>query len=185
MPETQPNAAPNTSIPVRKRLRQLTTYEWIILILMALAVIGVGISQLMPEKSYRYWFALVPIFGVACLSLEWSRLRDKGKGFWSTIKDQFIHWSGTLVSVFLIYILFDAQKLTNQNISLIVLLVLGLSTFLAGIQLGWRLYLLGAFLWIALLMTAYLTDFLWVLILGGTLTLVIYIYWRIRTGRSK
>jgi len=161
----------------------MTNYEWILIVLMTLAVIGVGITYFYPEKSYRYWLAMVPVFGVACLSLEWSRLKNKGDGFWPIIKDQFYHWSGVLISVYLIYMLFNAQQLNNQNAGLVALLVLGLATFLAGIQLGWRLYLLGAFLWIILLMTAYLTGYLWVLILGGTLIMGIYIYWRMRTGQ--
>jgi hypothetical protein len=86
--------------------------------------------------------------------------------------------------VYLVYLLFNAQQLNNQNAGLVVLLVLALATFLAGIQLGWRLYLLGGFLWLVLLMAAYLTGYLWVLILGGTLIMVIYIYWRIRTGQA-
>ena len=184
MTDRPSNAAPNNPKLPSKKLSQLSYYEWTLIGLTLLAVIGVGISHFNPERSYQYWLALVPIFGVACLSLEWSRLRDKGKGFWSTIKEQFIHWFSVVVSVFLIYLLFDAQLLNNQNLSLVVLLVLGLATFLAGIQLGWRLYLLGAFLWLILLMSAYLTNYLWLLILGGTLILAVYIYIRIRTSSS-
>ncbi len=184
MTNTPSNAAPKNPKQPRKKLSQLSYYEWTLIGLMILAVIGVGISHFNPQKSYQYWLAMVPIFGIACLSLEWSRLRDKGKGLWSTIKEQFIHWFSVVVSVFLIYLLFDAQLLNNQNVSLVVLLVLGLATFLAGIQLGWRLYLLGAFLWLILLMSAYLTNYLWLLILGGTLVLAIYIYYRIRTSSS-
>ena len=36
------------------RLRRLTVYEYILLALMALAVIGVGITYFLPDKSYRY-----------------------------------------------------------------------------------------------------------------------------------
>jgi hypothetical protein len=42
------------------RLRRLTVYEYILLTLMALAVIGVGITYFLPDKSYRYWLAMVP-----------------------------------------------------------------------------------------------------------------------------
>jgi hypothetical protein len=184
MSNTQPAATPNPSIKPQKRQNRLTNYEWILMVLMALAIIGVGMTYFYPDRSYRYWLAIVPVFGVACLSLEWARLKSKGKGFWPIIKDQFYHWSGVLVSVYLVYLLFNAQQLNNQNAGLVVLLVLALATFLAGIQLGWRLYLLGGFLWLVLLMAAYLTGYLWVLILGGTLIMAIYIYWRIRTGQG-
>jgi hypothetical protein len=180
MTETQSTAVPR--IPGQP-LNRMASYEWILMALMALAVIGVGITYLYPDKSFRYWLAMVPVFGGACLTLEWSRLRNKEKGFWSIIKDQFYHWSGVLITVYLVYLLFNAQQLNNQNAGLVVLLVLALATFLAGIQLGWRLYLIGGFLWIVLLMAAYLTGYLWVLILGGTLVMAIYVYLRFRTGR--
>ena len=183
MPDSETTAASKTSVRPKKQLRKLTNYEWILIALMTLAIIGVGITYFYPDKSYRYWLAMVPVFGGGCLSLEWSRLKNKGDKFWLIIKDQFYHWSGVLISVYLVHLLFNAQQLNNQNAGLVVLLVLALATFLAGIQLGWRLYLLGAFLWIVLLMAAYLTGYLWVLILGGTLVTGIYIYWRMRTGQ--
>ena len=183
MPETQPATAMKSSARSQKRLNRMTNYEWILISLMALAVIGVAITYLYPAKSYRYWLAMVPIFGTGCLSLEWSRLRNRGKGFWDIITDQLTHWCGVLVSVYLVDLLFNAQQLNNQNVGLVILLVLALATFLAGIQLGWRLYLLGGFLWLVLLTAAYLTGYLWILILGGTLITAIYVYMRIRTGQ--
>ena len=181
MTDTQPAAAQR--IPGQP-LNRMASYEWILMALMTLAVIGVGITYLYPDKSFRYWLAMVPVFGGACLVLEWARLRNKGKDFWSIVKGQLYHWSGVLITVYLVYLLVKSQQLNNQNAGLVVLLVLALATFLAGIQLGWRLYLIGGFLWIVLLRAAYLTGYLWVLILGGTLVMVIYVYLRIRTGRN-
>lgn len=167
-----------------KRFRQLTVYEYIQLALMALAVIGVGITYFLPEKSYRFWLAMVPVFGIACTSMEWSRLRRQNLGTWKTLRNQLYHWFGVLVSVYLIHLLLNIQQLTKQNAGLIVLLVLALGTFLAGIQLGWRLFVLGAFLWIILVMAAYLQGSLWVLILVGVVMISLFIYLRSRTNKS-
>ena len=167
------------------RLRRLTVYEYILLALMALAVIGVGISYFRPDKSYRYWLAMDPVFGIACTSAEWSRLRRQNLGTWKTVRNQLYHWFGVLVSVYLVHMLLNIQQLTKQNAGLIVLLVLALGTFLAGTQLGWRLFVLGAFLWIILVMAAYLQGSLWVMILIGMVMISLFFYLRSRSSKSK
>lgn len=166
------------------RLRRLTVYEYILLALMALAVIGVGITYFIPDKSYRYWLAMIPVFGIGCTSIEWSRLRRQDLGIWKTLRNQLIHWFGVLVSVYLVHMLLNIQQLTKQNAGLIVLLVLALGTFLAGIQLGWRLFVLGVFLWVILVMAAYLQGSLWVMILIGVVMISLFIYLRSRSGKS-
>ncbi len=184
MAETyQPDPTPDSRRP-KLRLPRLTIYEYILLTLMALAVIGVGITYFLPEHSYRYWLMMVPVFGIACTSMEWSRLRRQELGFWKTIRDQFYHWFGVLVSVYLVHMLLNIQQLTKQNAGLIILLVLGLGTFLAGIQLGWRLFALGAFVWVILAMAAFLQGSLWVLILVGLVMISLFVYLRGRSGQS-
>lgn len=180
----QPDPTTDSRRP-RLRLPSLSIYEYILLVLMALAVIGVGISYFFPEQSYRYWMVMVPVFGIACTSMEWSRLRHQDLGFWKTVRDQFYHWFGVLVSVYLIHMLFNIQQLTKQNAGLIILLVLGLGTFLAGIRLGWRLFVLGAFIWGILAMAAFLQGSLWVLILVGLVMISFFIYLRSRSGNSN
>jgi hypothetical protein len=166
------------------RLRRLTVYEVILLTLMALAVIGVGITYFIPDISYRYWVAMIPVFGIACTSIEWSRLRRQNLDTWKTVRNQLYHWLGVLVSVYLIHMLLNIQQLTKQNAGLIVLLVLALGTFLAGIQLGWRLFVLGAFLWVILVVAAYLQSSLWVMILIGLVIISLFIYLRTRSSKS-
>jgi hypothetical protein len=180
----QTDPTTKTTRPTR-RLLQLNLYEYIQLALLVLVVIGVGISYFLPDKSYRYWVAMVPVFGIACTSSEWSRLRRQNLGIWKTLQNQLIHWFGVLVSVYLVHMLLNIQLLTKQNAGLVVLLVLALGTFLVGIHLGWRLYVLGAFLWIILVMAAYLQGSLWVMILVGVVMISLFLYLRSRSGKSS
>lgn len=180
----QTDPTTNATRPTRRFL-QLSLYEYLQLALLVLVVIGVGISYFLPDKSYRYWVAMVPIFGIACTSSEWSRLRRQNLGIWKTVRNQLIHWFGVLVSVYLVHMLLNIQLLTKQNAGLVVLLMLALGTFLAGLQLGWRLYVLGAFLWIILVMAAYLQGSLWVMILVGVVMISLFLYLRSRSGKSS
>jgi hypothetical protein len=164
-PTTSTTTTPNR---LTGRLRRLTVYEYIQLALMALAVIGVGITYFLPDKSYPYWL----------------RLRRQNLDTWKTVRNQLYHWFGVLVSVYLVHMLLNIQQLTKQNAGLVVLLVLALGTFLAGIQLGWRLILLGAFLWVILVMAAYLQGSLWVMILIGLVMISLFIYLRSRSSKS-
>jgi hypothetical protein len=54
--------------------------------------------------------------------------------------------------------------LTYESTGLIILLLLALTTFIAGIQLGFQLCLLGGFLGLTVLMVAYLEQYVWVLV---------------------
>jgi hypothetical protein len=178
--EKTSNAQVQAAVENTGRLRHISYYEWVLIALMTLAVVGIGITYFSPQKSYRYWITMVPVFGGFCLSIEWSRLAGKGQEKWAIVRDQLYHWFATLVAVLLVYLLSSAGKLNTQDTSLIILLLLALSTFLAGIQIGWRLYLIGFFLGVIIVMTAYLKDYLWVLILLGILAILAYVYLRSR-----
>ena len=158
--------------------RYLGIYEIVIIVLIALSIIGIGITDFSPADSYKYWVAMVPIFCGACLILEWSRVR--GKGFkWTTIlRTQLLHWAGLLVAVRLVFEMLHKGRLDNENTGLVILLLLALSVFIAGIHLGWRLCLVGGFLGAALVAATYLEEYVWVLVIIGFAVLIIVFLWK-------
>ena len=166
-------------------IKKLTLNEWIVIDLMLLSIIGVGITYIAPEKLYPYWLIMVPVFGCACIVLEWSRARGKGMSWWVIIKDQLLHWFGVLVAIYLVYLLRKTEVLSNTNSTLIILLILSLATYLAGIHLGWRLYVVGTFLCAIFILATFLKAYMWVLIVAGVLLIGGYIYWRVRTKIDK
>jgi hypothetical protein len=186
MTQTDSNQPPATPTPAKKKLAfgGISTQEWILLSLMALAVVGVGYTHFSPVNSLRYWLLMVPVYGTACLILEWSRLKGEGRNLWSVVGDQAVHWLGVLIAVCLIYLVLNAGKLDDINAGLMVVLVLALGTFLAGIHLGERLFLVGGFLGAVLLVAAYLAAYMWALILAGVLMIGGYVYWRARSAAA-
>ncbi|MGB9438507.1 MAG: hypothetical protein WCB15_11230 [Desulfobacterales bacterium] len=158
--------------------RFLGIYEIVIIVLIVLSILGIGITDFSPADSYKYWVAMVPIFCGACLILEWSRVR--GKGFkWTTIlRTQLLHWAGLLVAVRLVFEMLHKGRLDNENTGLVILLLLALSVFLAGIHLGWRLCLVGGFLGAALVAATYIEEYVWVLVIIGLAVLIIVSLWK-------
>jgi uncharacterized membrane protein YesL len=51
--------------------------------------------------------------------------------------------------------------------------LLALSTFIAGIHLGWRLCLVGGFLGAALVAATYLEEYVWILLIAGLAVLIV------------
>ncbi|MFZ0613005.1 MAG: hypothetical protein WAM73_12260 [Desulfobacterales bacterium] len=145
--------------------RYLGPGAMIMILLVLLSVIGIGITDFAPQFSHWYWLAMVPATGVACLVMEWSRARQNGLHATTIVKKELSIWLSVLVAVNLVYFLLRAGRLDSENTGLVILLILALATFLAGLRLGWRLCLLGVFLAGALVLATYLEEFLWIVLL--------------------
>jgi uncharacterized membrane protein HdeD (DUF308 family) len=176
MPEDNSTTISEESATQKSLLKRLFgLYESILIVLILLAIIGIGITDFSPAESHRYWFAMVPVFAGACLILEWSRARGKGQK-WSTIlRTQLLLWLGLLLAVRLAYLLLHTGRLDNENTGLIILLLLALTTFFAGIHLGWRLFIVGIFLGLALIGATYLEEFVWIFLFIAIVVVAIFL----------
>ena len=125
---------------------------------------------------------MVPVFAGACLILEWSRARGKGLKWTTIVGTQLLLWLGLLMAVRLAYLLLHTGRLDNENIGLIILLLLALTTFFAGIHLGWRLFIVGIFLGVALIGAAYLEEFVWIFLIIAIVVVAIFLLWKYYAG---
>lgn len=137
----------------------------IMIVLVLLDIVGIAITDFAPLLSHWYWLAMVVVTGFACIIMEWSRAREKGLEIATILKNEALIWLSVLVAVNMVYFLLRSGRLDSENTGLIILLILALATFLAGLRLGWRLCLLGALLCGALILATYLEEFLWIVLL--------------------
>ncbi|MEN8758263.1 MAG: hypothetical protein ABF303_07345 [Desulfobacterales bacterium] len=137
----------------------------IMALLVLLAIVGIGVTDFSPLSSHWYWLAMVVATGIACIVMEWSRAQEKGLSVKAVIKNEVLIWISVLVAVKLVYFLFHAGRLDSENTGLVILLILALATFLAGLRLGWRLCILGALLGGALIMATYVEEFIWIVLM--------------------
>jgi general stress protein CsbA len=183
MPADNSTAVSEEHPPQKSLLKQLFgIYEIILIALILLSIIGIGITDFSPADSHRYWFAMVPVFAGACLILEWSRARGKGQKWTTIIRTQLLLWLGLLLAVRLAYLLLHTGRLDNENIGLIILLLLALTTFFAGIHLGWRLFIVGIFLGVALIGATYLEEFVWIFLIIAIGVVAIFLLWKYYAG---
>ena len=176
MPVDNPTAVSEESATKKSLLNRLFgLYEIIPIVLILLSLIGIGITDFSPADSRLYWLAMVPVFAGACLILEWSRARGRGQKWTTIVRTQLLLWFGLLLAVFLVYFLLHTGRLDNENTGLIILLLLALTTFFAGIHLGWRLFIVGIFLGLALIGAAYLEEFVWMFLIIALVVVAIFL----------
>ena len=168
----------------KKLLKRLFgTVEIILIVLIVLSIIGIGIVDYFPDYSRHYWLAMVLVFAGACLILEWSRARGKGQKWTTIVKTQLLLWVGLLLAVQIVFLLQRTRGLNNENTGLIILLLLALTTFFAGVNLGWRLLVVGILLGLALIGAVYLEQFAWMFLIIAIVVVTIFILFKYYAGK--
>jgi len=151
---------------IRNTLKRYLGPDGVIMILLVLlAIIGIGFTDFSTLLSHWYWLAMVVVIGIACIVMEWSRARKKGLSATTIVKKEVFIWLGVLVAINLVHFIFHSGRLDSENTGLVILLILALATFLAGLRQDWRLCLLGVLLGGALILATYLEEFLWIVLM--------------------
>ncbi|TCK17392.1 hypothetical protein DFR30_0622 [Thiogranum longum] len=143
-------------------------------VLLGCSFIGVAITNISPARSHTYWMAMVPVFFIASLVTEWPHVRN-GKYPWVTVLwNHGLQWLALLAAAQMVFVIQQIGRLNNETTGLILLLLFALSTFVAGIRMGWVFRLAGIFLAAGLLVLAYIERYLWVLVLLAIFFLVLH-----------
>jgi len=145
-------------------LKKLETEEMIFFMIMILSIIGVAITDYAPAASWAYWIFMVVVLGVSAIVIEKTLVNRKDSHLSQLILTQVLHWSGTLVAILISFSFVKTGRLTYEGSGLVILLILALSTFLDGYHVGWRYYLAGIFLGLTAVLTAYVEEFMWILV---------------------
>ncbi len=141
--------------------------EAILSSLLVLCFIGVAYTNFASSQSYNYWLWMIPVFAVAAIVSEWSRYRRHEIDGFHFLRQQLLHWGATFIAIKTIFLLHDIGRLDNDATALTLMATLSLSTFLAGVYIGWRFLVLGLFMTLATWLVAWLEAWIWVLIPVG------------------
>ncbi len=160
----------------RRFFKQHIVDEITLFILLACSFTGVAITNISPIRSHLYWMVMVPVFFLASLVTEWPHVRA-GRYPWKTVLwNHILQWLALLAAVEMVFVIHQTGRLNNETTGLMLLLVFSLSTFVAGIRMGWLFRLAGIFLAASLLVLVYIERYLWVLITVAILVMLLYHY---------
>ncbi len=159
---------------------RLVIGEAVLGLLLAVSFIGVAYTDFAGVRSLNFWLWTIPLYAIAAIVLEWSRyVRGDIDGF-HFIRQQLLHWTAVFIAIKLVFILLHIGRLPSNAASYVLMTIMSLSTFLAGIYTGWRFLVLGIFMALATVFAAYLEAYVWVLIPIAIAIIVIglYVGWR-------
>lgn len=175
---TEPGNAEFNTDQKESLAKRIRFDEAIFLTLIVLSTIGIGVTNFWPVESFWFWVAMAVVFGLASIYLGWAKARKRGEGVTRIIRIQVLHWVGLLAALFLIFYLFQPTgRLDYNQLALITLLSLALTTFLAGVHFDWRFMIVGIILGLAVAGAAFLEAIIWVIIIPIAAAIGLGIFW--------
>jgi hypothetical protein len=104
------------------------------IVALVLAIAGVAYTNASHQPLVRYWEFLALAIGVVCVVNKWPEIDGK-EARWRLIWTQALHWVAVLVTMNIMLVSGVQTLLPTPATSLVLLILLALGTFLAGISL--------------------------------------------------
>lgn len=155
------------------------------LIMLVFSFIGLIIADVEKQGAWLYWRIMVPVFSVLCLWLSWYLRRKKHSLTLSTIWHEILHWFGLIIAVYLISIFVEMGIMGRIEASLMVITLLALTTFIAGIYVEFTFIPIGVMLGCFALGAALAQEYLYTIMLPITIGIAIILVWLIHSMRKK
>ncbi|HUI19469.1 MAG TPA: hypothetical protein VLZ74_00260 [Methylocella sp.] len=117
--------------------------DWPYVVMLLLALFGVAYTNFARQSMTGYWIILAPIFGFICVVTRW-RAIEGNQGALRLIGTQVFHWTAVVFAMYLVFVADVSEIMSDFASSLMVLIVLALGTFTAGIHIAaWRVCVVG------------------------------------------
>lgn len=161
------------------------TQNWPYILMMILALFGVAATSIARRAMTEYWMLLAPLFAALSIFVQ-HRNSNARRIDWNFVREELFHWGAVLVAMLLIFI-GDVRRIMNADASaLVVLTVLALGTFTAGLHGAWRMCLIGVALALGVPLIAWIDEAtLLLLLLAGVLIAFLTMLFLIRTRKAK
>jgi hypothetical protein len=146
--------------------------------MLAFALGGLVLTSFRGSATYYYWMAMAPIYGLIVVASGWRQLETGGERF-QLILTQVLHWIAFLAAMWLMF-LPEVRGVVNDNaMSLALLILLALGTFVAGVHARvWRICLVGVFLAVSVPAVAWIQESAMLILVAILLVAVVgFAFW--------
>jgi hypothetical protein len=156
------------------------------IVALVLAIAGVAYTNASHQPLVRYWEFLALAIGVVCVINKWPEL-DSKQAHWRLIWTQALHWVAVLVTMNIMLVSGVQQLLPTPATSLVLLILLALGTFLAGVNLlSLQIAFLGLAMGLAVPAISWLQRSVIFFLLGAMLLVGLGItFWLSQDRRSR
>ena len=156
------------------------------IIALVLAIAGVAYTNASHQPLIRYWEFLALAIGVVCVIHKWPEIDGK-EAQWRLIWTQALHWVAVLVAMNIMLASGVQKLLPTPATSLVLLMLLALGTFLAGVSLlSLQIAFLGLAMGLAVPAISWLQESMIFFLLGAALLIGLGItFWLSQDRRPR
>lgn len=158
-------------------------------IMLALAFLGIVMTDIQTTGGWNYWKWIVPIFAILALWLSWYVKRQKQIVSPIKIWHELLHWLGLILAIFLVSYLEKIGNVSRFVAGIFHLILLSLTVFIAGIYIETVFIFVGIVLGIFALLTAVFIQYLYAIaipiIIGAIIVIVMSVWLSNRSFNKK
>jgi hypothetical protein len=154
------------------------------IVALVLAIAGVAYTNASHQPLVGYWEFLALAIGVVCVINKWPEVEGREER-WRLIWTQALHWVAVLVAMNIMLVSGVQQLLPTPATSLVLLTLLALGTFLAGVSLqSAQIAFLGLAMGITVPAISWLQQSIIFFLLGAVLLIGLGITFWLRQDRT-
>lgn len=142
------------------------------MVMVLLALLGVGLTTANSAVAPTYWVSLVPIYGMLCVFAAYTRSGIGGVADRGAVVRQIFHWLGIAAALGLDFYIRGTGQENGVAAGLNALLLLAVGCYLAGVHLEWPFAVVGVLLSVTLVCVAEADEYLWLILIIGSVGLV-------------
>ncbi|MDO9423048.1 MAG: hypothetical protein Q7T40_02490 [Methylobacter sp.] len=158
-----------------------------------LSLLGTYIGYSYRHTSHDYWFTMMFLFTVIAIAPGYYQFKQDGDNLRricsrqisgihtipgdKALTSRLLHWTGGLGAAIVVYAYHSSGRIFHEEAGLIVLLILALTTYLDGIQTGWRCIFTGLFLGLIAICVAYFDSYVWQLVVLSAAAVAVSYHW--------
>ncbi|MBS0652262.1 MAG: hypothetical protein JSR39_01905 [Verrucomicrobia bacterium] len=147
------------------------------LIMLLFGFIGLVITNAQKQGAWNYWRWISVVYAVLSLGLSWHLKKTGWKKELVTLWQELLHWTGLLLSIWLVSFVVHIGLQDRFEASLEVLILLALTTYLAGIYIEVSFIPIGLLLGIFAAGLAFFDEYLYAMIVPLTILAIVYLVW--------
>ncbi|WFU69882.1 hypothetical protein [Bradyrhizobium sp. CB2312] len=182
--DAQQSDLPETA-PTRSGTAQFMWQQLPYLVALLLAIAGVAYTNVSHQPLTGYWEFLALAIGVVCVVTKWPETDGRDNQF-RLIWTQALHWIAVLVTMNIMLISGVQQLLPTPATGLVLLTLLALGTFLAGVSLlSAQISFLGLAMGAAVPAISWLKQSIFFFLLGAVLLIGLAISFWLRQDRRR
>jgi hypothetical protein len=136
---------------------------------------GLFLANYSVNKADWYWSAMFPVFGLFCLGHQLIA-GDAGRPLWTVILKQALHWLGPIVAIRIIFLQLARGQMDADAVALMILLILAVTCFLAGVHFDHSFVWVSAFLVLVALLGTEIESYLWLIVVIGLLAVALTVF---------